>query len=142
MTPEPAPSPGLRLATGQVTVVLGPDAARRALLGRLDPGSTQGVLTVTSARGRSAAERVTALTQAARHRPAMVLVNRLTDGLDAADRRTVLAALRGLAASGPAVLVDDADPIAALAVADGALRASADGSVLMDDLRSPRQRAS
>ncbi len=64
----------------------------------------------------------------------MVLVNRLTDGLDAADRRTVLAALRVLAAAGPAVLVDDADPVAALAVADGALRAGADGSVQVDAL--------
>jgi hypothetical protein len=111
MTSDPAPSAGFRLPTGQVTVVLGPDAARRGLLGRLDPGSAQGVLTVTSARGRSAPERVAALTQAAGHRPAMVLV-------------------------------DDADPVAALAVADGALRASPDGSVLFDDLASPRQRAS
>jgi hypothetical protein len=142
VTPDPAPSSGFRLPTGRVTVVLGPDAARHGLLGRLDPGSAQGVLTVTSARGRSAAERVAALTQAAAHRPVMVLVNRLTDGLDAADRRTVLDALRTLAAGGPAVLVDDADPVAALAVADGALRASADGSVLFDDLVAPRQRAS
>jgi hypothetical protein len=142
MTSDPAPSAGFRLPTGQVTVVLGPDAARRGLLGRLDPGSAQGVLTVTSARGRSAPERVAALTQAAGHRPAMVLVDRLTDGLGAADRRTVLDALRTLAAGGPAVLVDDADPVAALAVADGALRASPDGSVLFDDLASPRQRAS
>lgn len=138
MTSDAVPSSGFRLATGQVTVVLGADAARRDLLGRLDPGDAQGVLTVTSARGRSAAERVAALTQAARHRPAMVLVDRLTDGLDAAGRRTVLDALRALAAAGPAVLVDDADPVAALAVADGALRAGADGSVWMDDLSGQR----
>jgi hypothetical protein len=135
-------SSGFRLPTGRVTVVLGPEAARCDLLGRLDAGSTQGVLTVTSARGRSAAERVTALRQAAGHRPALVLVNRLTDGLDAADRRAVLTALRGLAAAGAAVLVDDVDPVAALAVADGALRAGADGSVSVDDLVSVRQRAS
>ncbi len=129
-----SPPSGFRLRTGQVTVLLGPDAARRGLLAGLDPGGTRGVLTVTSARGRTAAERIDALTCAARHRPAMVLVNRLTDGLDAADRRTVLAALRVLAAAGPAVLVDDADPVAALAVADGALRAGADGSVQVDTL--------
>ena len=142
MTPDATPSSGFRLPTGRVTVVLGPDTARRGLLGRLDPGSAQGVLTVTSARGRSAAERLAALTQAAGHRPVMVLVDRLTDGLDATDRRTVLDALRTLAAGGPAVLVDDTDPVAALAVADGALRAGTDGSVLFDDLASPRQRAS
>lgn len=133
--PATASSPdGFRLAAGRVTAVLGPDAARRGLLGRLDPGAVRGVLTVTSARGRSAAERVAALTQAAGHRPALVLVDRLTDGLDAADRRAVLAELRTLAAAGPAVLVDDADPVAALAVADGALRAGLDGSVAAEDL--------
>lgn len=138
MTSDAVPSSEFRLPAGRVTVVLGPDTARRGLLGRLDPGSVQGVLTVTSAGARSAAERVAALAQAAGHRPAMVLVNRLTDGLDAAGRRTVLDALRTLAAAGPAVLVDDVDPVAALAVADGALRASADGSVSMDDLGCQR----
>lgn len=138
MTRDAAPSPEFRLRTGRITVVLGPDAARRDLLGRLDPGSTHGVLTVTSARARSAVERVAALAQAADHRPSMVLVSRLTDGLDAADRRTVLDALRTLAAAGPAVLVDDADPVAALAVADDALRAGADGSVSMDRLECQR----
>ncbi len=129
-----SPPSGFRLRTGQVTVLLGPAAARRGVLARLDPGGTRGVLTVTSGRGRSASERIAALTCAAGHRPAMVLVNRLTDGLDAADRRAVLAELRALAAAGPAVLVDDADPVAALAVADGALRAGADGSVQVDTL--------
>jgi hypothetical protein len=140
MTSSAPSSPGVRLPTGRVTVLLGPDAARRGLLARLDPGTARGVLTVTSARGRGVAERVGALTQAAGHRPSMVLVDRLTDGLEAGDRRTVLAALRALAATGPAVLVDDADPVAALAVADGALRAGPDGSVRVDDLCPPRQR--
>jgi hypothetical protein len=124
-------------AAGRVTALLGPDAARRALIGRLDPGSARTVLTVTSARTRNAAERIAALAQAAAHRPALVLVNRLTDDLDAADRRAVLAELRTLAAAGPAVLVDDVDPVAALAVADGALRAELDGSVVVDALASP-----
>ena len=60
---------------------------------------------------------------------AIVLVARLTDGLTAGDRQTVLAQLRTLAATGPAVLVDDTDPVAALSVADGALRAGMDGSL-------------
>jgi hypothetical protein len=137
MSSSAASSSGFRLAAGRVTALLGPDAARRGLLGRLDPGSAQGVLTVTSGRSRSAADRLAALRQAAEHRPAMVLVDRLTNGLDAADRRTVLAALRMLAAAGPAVLVDDADPVAALSVADGALRAEPDGSVVVADLASP-----
>jgi hypothetical protein len=137
MSSSAASSSGFRLAAGRVTALLGPDAARRGLLGRLDPGSAQGVLTVTSGRSRSAADRLAALRQAAEHRPAMVLVDRLTNGLDAADRRIVLAALRTLAAAGPAVLVDDADPVAALSVADGALRAEPDGSVVVADLASP-----
>ena len=49
----------------------------------------------------------------------------------------VLAEVRTLAAAGPAVLVDDVDPVAALAVADAALRATPDGSVAVDDLTSP-----
>jgi hypothetical protein len=131
------PSPGFRIAPRTVTALLGPDAVRRGLLGRLDPGGTSNVLTVTSARSRSATERLAALDEAAGRGPALVLVNRLTDGLDAADRRAVLAALRTLAAAGPAVLVDDDDPVAALAVADGALRAGPDGSVVVDDLAAP-----
>ena len=58
-----------------------------------------------------------------------MLVARLTDGLTAGDRQTVLAQVRELAATGPAVLVDDTDPVAALSVADGALRAGMDGSL-------------
>ena len=63
-----------------------------------------------------------------------MLVDRLTDGLDAADRRAVLAELRTLAAAGPAVLVNDADPVAAMAVADTALRAGSDGSLRAENL--------
>ena len=78
--------------------------------------------------------------QAAEHRPAIVLVARLTDGLTAADRQTVLAQLRRLAAGGPAVLVDDTDPVAALSVADGALRAGADGGDKRPRGRAPGPR--
>lgn len=129
-----------RLQTGRVTVLLGPESARRGLLARLDP-AVPGALTVASARGRSAAERIAGLHQAAGHRPAMVLVDRLTDGLTAAERRSVLDAVRELAAGGPAVLVDDADPVAALAVADAAFRAEIDGSVAPAELCAPLQRA-
>ena len=88
------------------------------------------MITVSSGPACSVDERLAALRQAAEHRPAIVLVARLTDGLAAADRQTVLAQLRTLlAATGPAVLVDDTDPVAALSVADGALRAGADGSL-------------
>jgi hypothetical protein len=39
-----------------------------------------------------------------------------------------------VAAAGTAVLVDDAEPVAALAYADLALRADADGSLVLDEL--------
>jgi hypothetical protein len=136
------PSRGLRLPSRQVTVLLGPAAARRDVLELLDaatarrPGGSPvgGVLTVTSGPTRSAEERCAALAQAAEHRPAIVLVARLTDGLDATDRRTVLAELRTLTEGGAAVLVDDVDPVAALAVADGALRAGLDGTLQPEKL--------
>jgi len=135
------PSQGLRLPSGQVTVLLGPAAVRHAVLDALDPATARrpggpacAVVTVTSHAGRTADERVAALEQAGVHRPAIVLVARLTDGLDADGRRRVLAQLRTLAATGPAVLVDDADPVAALSVADGALRAGADGTLAPEAL--------
>jgi hypothetical protein len=142
MTAAAPSSRGFRLPTGRVTVLLGPDSARRGVLGRLDAASARGpggsavggVLTVTSAPARSAFERLAALARAASHRPSLVLVNRLTDGLTPSDRRTVLEELRRLAAGGPAVLVDDVDPVAALAVADGALRAAPDGALYAEDL--------
>ena len=110
------PSQGLRLPSGQVTVLLGPAPVRHAVLDALDPttarrpgGPACAVVTVTSHAGRTADERVAALEQAGVHRPAIVLVARLTDGLDA-------------------------DPVAALSVADGALRAGADGSLAPEAL--------
>ena len=133
MSIDAAPSSGFRLVPRRVTAVLGPEPSRSALLGRLDAGSAA-VLTVTSGRARSTTERIAALEQAGAHRPVLVLVARLTDGLDAAERRTVLTAVRRLADAGPAVLLDDADPVAALAVADGGLRVGPDGSVTVDDL--------
>ena len=78
--------------------------------------------------------RLDALAAVTRDRPAILLVDRLTDGLDAAGRRTLLAGLAHVAAAGTAVLVDDAEPVAALAYADLALRADADGSLVLDEL--------
>jgi hypothetical protein len=135
---------GLRLPSRQVTVLLGTDSVRHAVLDALDAATARRpggpactAVTVTSHAGRTTDERVAALEQAAAHRPAIVLVARLTDGLDADGRRRVLAQLRTLAATGPAVLVDDADPVAALSVADGALRAGADGSLQPEALGAP-----
>ncbi len=135
------PSQGLRLPSGHVTVLLGPAAVRHAVIDALDVATARrpggpgcAVVTVTANAARSTDERVTALRQAAAHRPAIVLVARLTDGLDPVGRRTVLAELRTLAATGAAVLVDDIDSVAALAVADGALRAGADGSLRSEGL--------
>jgi hypothetical protein len=135
------PSQGLRLPSGQVTVLLGPASVRHAVIDALDTATARrpggppcGVATVSSGSGRTVDERLAALDQAAAHRPALVLVARLTDGLDAAERHTLLAKLRALAATGPAVLVDDSDPVAALSVADGALRAGTDGTLAPEAL--------
>ena len=120
----------LRLPVGEVTTLLGPALARRRILAGLDDDSArcprgQGAL-VVRVRGRAAdtlLSRHQALDEARQAGAAIVLVDRLTDGLSAAERREVLGRLHGVAASGAAVLVDDADPVAALAVADGTLRA-------------------
>jgi ABC-type uncharacterized transport system ATPase subunit len=89
---------------------------------------------VRARRDARLADRLDALSAAARDRPAILLVDRLTDGLDAAGRRAVLAGLARVATAGTAVLVDDSEPVAALAYADLALRADADGSLVLDEL--------
>ena len=130
----------LRLRTGAVTVLLGDDAARRSLLADLDEDSARcrdghglaAVTRMTLDRDMPAAERAGLVT--AQEGLAVLLADRPTVGLDDAGRRTVLHALRGVARTGTAVLVDDVDPVAALAVADGALRVGADGSVGAEDL--------
>lgn len=116
----------LRLPTAQVTVVLGPDVVRRRLMDLLDDDTGRGadgraaaVVRVRARADEPVADRRERL--AAARGAALVLVDRLTDGLAATGRRAVLADLAALAAAGPAVLVDDADSVAALAVADGTL---------------------
>jgi hypothetical protein len=128
---------GLRLAVGEVTVLLGPAAARRDVMARLDEASGRCAAGEGAARVvRIAAHprtdvpgRLAAVRAARRAGAAIVLIDRLTDGLRGDDRRAVLAELRGVAGDGCAVLVDDDDPVAALALADGALRADPDGGL-------------
>jgi hypothetical protein len=84
----------------------------------------------------SVADRLEALTVAARSRATIVLVDRFTDGLAARERGIVL---RGLApvAAGRAVLVHDCDPVAALAVAHGALRVDRAGELTYQPVGGP-----
>ena len=130
----------LRLRTGAVTVLLGDDAARQRVLADLDEQTARchgghglpGVDRLRFDRAVPAHERARAV--AARQGLAVLLADRPTQGLDDSGRRTVLQALRSVARAGTAVLVDDLDPVAALAVADSALRVGADGSIGADDL--------
>lgn len=131
----------LRLPTGSVTVLLGPSVQRRRTMNRLDEstgrcadGHDAAVLRLGARMAEPAADRLAAVAAARRTPVAMVLADRLTDGLGARDRSAVLAALRGIAADGVAVLVDDIDPVAALAVADGALRVDENGEVTPEEL--------
>ena len=130
----------LRLRTGAVTVLLGDDRARSALLADLDEQTARchgghglpGVVRLRFDAALPADQRAQEVT--ARDGLAVLLADEPTAGLDDAGRRTVLQALRSVARGGAAVLVDDVDPVAALAVADSALRVGADGSVGADDL--------
>ncbi|ANY06207.1 ABC transporter ATP-binding protein [Pseudonocardia sp. HH130630-07] len=131
----------LRLPVGSVTVLLGPLVQRRRTMNRLDDASGRCadghdalVRRLGARRAESAAQRLATVESARTGPTAMVLADRLTDGLDARDRIAVLAALRELAASGVAVLVDDIDPVAALAVADSALRVDERGEVRHEEL--------
>jgi hypothetical protein len=108
---------GLRLAVGEVTVLLGPAAARRDVMARLDDDSgrcagghaTARVVRLAAHPRTDVPGRVAAVHAARRAGAAIVLVDRITDGLRGDDRRLVLAEL--------------------LALADGALRADADGGL-------------
>ncbi|PVZ07636.1 hypothetical protein [Actinomycetospora cinnamomea] len=120
----------LRLPTGEVTVLLGEQIVRRRLMDMLDDtsGTSEGTPVAVRRVRADAADGVAArrrrLEDAGRDdRAAIVLVDRVTDGLDAHGRRAVLGALATVAARGAAVLVDDDDCVAALALADGTLRA-------------------
>lgn len=110
----------LRLPTAEVTVLLGEPIVRRRLMSMVDDSSPT-VRRVTVDPSTGVTERRRRLEEAGD--AAIVLVDRVTEGLDATGRRAVLGALAGLAARGAAVLVDDDDSVAALAVADETLRA-------------------
>lgn len=132
----------LRLRTAAVTVLLGPADARREVLDALDTTSARcGGGHGASARrlvcrpGQPSGERVRALAELSDGSCTLLLADGLSAGLDAAGRRCVLDALRALSRTGVAVLVDDDDPVAVLAVADAALRVGADGSLQSDDLQ-------
>ena len=118
----------LRLPTGEVTVLLGEQIVRGRLMDMLDPttatagfGGPVPVRRVGADPTEGVATRRRRLEDAGD--AAIVLVDRITDGLDAAGRRAVLGALGSVAARGAAVLVDDDDCVAALALADDTLRA-------------------
>jgi hypothetical protein len=121
---------GLRLPVGGVTVLLGPAGARAATLAALDPDSARcgeghgslSVLRLSAELTDRVQARLDVVAAAGAQGAPVVLVDRLTAGLPAPDRRRLLAALRPLAAAGSAVLVDDDDPVAALGMADCALR--------------------
>ena len=118
----------LRLPTGEVTVLLGEQVVRRRLMDMLDDssgtaesGASVAVRRVIADPREGVATRRRRLEDAGG--AAIVLVDRITDGLDATGRRAVLGVFASVAARGSAVLVDDDDCVAALALADGTLRA-------------------
>jgi hypothetical protein len=132
----------LRLPVGRVAVLLGPPQARAELMAALDDAGgrcASGHSGVAVRRLRPGGEpavdaRLDALAGAGRDRATIVLLDRLTDGLSARDRRAVLGGARTVAAAGAAVLVDDAEPVAALAYADVALRVGGDGEAALEEL--------
>jgi len=129
----------LKLPVASVVALLGPAPVRSAVCGALDEDSARcadghgglGVVRLTAPALEPLTDRLARVHGAG---APVVLVQRLTDGLPAAQRRTLLGALRALADRGATVLVDDVDPVAALAVADTALRAHADGRVELESL--------
>ena len=135
---------GLRLPVGGVTVLLGTAEARAATLASLDPdGATCAgghrslrVRRLTAAVGDGVQARLSSVQDALAEAAPVVLVDRLTAGLTAPERRRLLVALRSVAAAGCAVLVDDDDPVAALGMADCALRTP---SLTVEQVPDPAQ---
>jgi hypothetical protein len=132
---------GLRLALGELTVILGPAVARRRLMSLLDETRSRcaeehlaTTVRLTARVADPVDERLAALAEAADSGAALVLVDRLTDGLDGRTRLHVLTAARRLVHPERAVLVEDADPVAALAHADGALRTDRSGAVVPEEI--------
>lgn len=130
----------LRLPLGGVTVLLGSALARQRVMAQLDDDSGRHVVghevvtvaRVTAQPADSVSARLEALDAVRSADAAIVLVNRFTDGLAPPDRRALLSRLRAVAATGRAVLVDDIDPVAALAVASAALRIEPAGELVFE----------
>jgi hypothetical protein len=100
-----------------------------------------GAVRLVAAPHDAVTERLEALAAVRRSGATIVLVDRFTDGLAARERAAVLRELAGLA-PGRAVLVHDSDPVAALAVADGALRVGRSGGLSYEPVGEPDYLAS
>jgi hypothetical protein len=138
----------LRLPVGSVTVLLGPALARHRVMNALDGGTATcpadqavDVCRLRAGRDEGVASRLEAIDALRRSSASVVLVDRFTDGLSAPERRAVLARLPDIAA-GRAVLVHDADPVAALAVAGGAVRIDRTGGIVVEPIDDPDYSAS
>lgn len=129
----------LRFPVASVVALLGPAPVRARICAALDEGSARcagghgnlRVARISAAPAESLHDRLDTI-RATEAR--IVLVERITDGLSGAERRTALSALEDLAGAGATVVVDDADPVAVLAVADVVLRATPDGDVALEEL--------
>jgi hypothetical protein len=130
-------------------VLLGPALARRRVMAELDESTGRcasghdaaGAVRLVAHPDDSVADRLEALAAAGRSRATIVLVDRFTDGLAGRERGAVLRELATVAA-GRAVLVHDCDPVAALAVADGALRVDRAGELGFEPIGEPGYLAS
>ncbi|GAA0939653.1 hypothetical protein [Pseudonocardia zijingensis] len=139
----------LQLPVGSLTVLLGPALARHRVMAALDESTgrcASGHTAVQAVRLVAApddpvAERMHALEDVRRGGAAIVLVDRFTEGLASRDRAALLRELAALA-GGRAVLVHDRDPVAALAVAGGALRVGASGELAYEPIGEPGYLAS
>jgi hypothetical protein len=139
----------LRLPLGCVTVLLGPALARSRVMAALDESSGRcasghdavGAVRLVAGPDESVEDRLEALAAVPRGGATVVLVDRFTDGLSARERGVVLRELQELAA-GRAVLVHDCDPVAALAVAGGALRIDRAGGLEFEPVGEPDYLAS
>jgi ABC-type uncharacterized transport system ATPase subunit len=130
----------LRLPVGSVTVLLGPSLARHRVMNALDESSRTcrsdhaiDVCRLRAHRDDGVVARLEALDTVRRGSASVVLVDRFTDGLSARERRAVLARLQDIAA-GRVVLVHDVDPVAALAVAGGAVRIDRTGGLVFEPI--------
>lgn len=140
----------LRLPLGSVTVLLGPGLARRRVMAQLVEDSARcstghgavSATRITADPTDTVSQRRTALDTARNAGAGVVLVDRFTDGLSSEDRRGLLQEVRRLAEDGRAVLVDDVDPVAALAVAANALRIDRARGLVLEPLDDPGYLAS